>query len=301
MKPVLTVDSFYPKAKNLRQHFDSQFEDPKQPQGNRFVWDYWHVPNQYTLVRTPAYHYFPKALYQDFHSTLVQWGRENLGCHDISPTWLSYYVDGCKQELHSDVPHGPWAFVFSITPWQGRKFSGGETLILRPEVLDYWSNFSDGKDHEQSSFVEKVPAKFNRLVVFDPRFPHGVTEVRGTHDPREARLVMHGWFVNPRPYVVGGLSTREAQAGITEALIGLQEEMERSGELHGTLSFRLDITPSGQVKGFRWLTNTLVSLEHNPQSVKYFCKNITKVFSKVKFAKKARPSQMTIPLLFRNG
>lgn len=301
MKPLLTIDSFYSKAKNLRDHFDSQFKDPKSPQGNRFVWDYWHVPDQYTLMRTPAYHYFPEKIYQDFHSHLVQWGRENLGCHDISPTWLSYYVDGCKQELHSDVPHGPWAFVFSLTPWQQRRFSGGETLILRSQVLDYWSNFSDQQNHEQSSFVEKVSAKFNRLVVFDPRIPHGVTEVRGTKDPREARLVMHGWFVNPRPYVVGALSTREAQAGITEALVRLQEFMDSSGELHGTLSFRLMISKTGVVDSFRWLTNTLVSMEHRPNEIKKFCREIEKSFLRLNFPKKSRPSQMTIPLLFRNG
>lgn len=29
-------------------------------------------------------------------------------------------------------------------------------------------------------------------TVFDPRFPHGVREVRGTRDPLKARLVIHG-------------------------------------------------------------------------------------------------------------
>lgn len=42
------------------------------------------------------------------------------------------------QELHADNPHGPWAFVLSLTQWEGRPFSGGETLILQPHVLDYW-------------------------------------------------------------------------------------------------------------------------------------------------------------------
>src|SRR5206468_4646827 len=112
MKNCLTIDGFSPLADELRAVFEDRFGDSRGGDGSRFVWDFWYVPGQYRLVRTPAYHYFPSRLYRDFHSSLVQWGRENLGCHDISPPWLSYYVDGCRQDLHADVPHGPWAFVF---------------------------------------------------------------------------------------------------------------------------------------------------------------------------------------------
>ena len=49
-------------------------------------------------------------------------------------------------------------------------------------------------------------------TVFDPRIPHGVRQVTGTHDPREGRLVIHGWFVQPRPFVRGPLPTRALDA-----------------------------------------------------------------------------------------
>lgn len=52
----------------------------------------------------------------------------------------------------------------------------------------------------QVTFVEP---EFNRLTVFDPRLPHGVRPVRGTQDPREARLVLHGWFTEPTPFFTG--------------------------------------------------------------------------------------------------
>ena len=45
---------------------------------------------------------------------------------------------------------------------------------------------------ELQHLVTRVPSPFNRLTVFDPRFPHGVREVRGTRDPRKGRLVLHG-------------------------------------------------------------------------------------------------------------
>ena len=66
---------------------------------------------------------------------LGAWSSRNLGCTAITPPWLSYYVEGCEQKLHSDVPHGPWAFVFSLSP-RRPKFRGGETLLLI-QLIDY--------------------------------------------------------------------------------------------------------------------------------------------------------------------
>lgn len=84
-RDVLIVDDFSPEAPALRGVFDERFENPRSTRADRFVWDYWHVPGQYTAIRTPAWTYFPKAMYERFHRALVGWGRETLGCHDISP------------------------------------------------------------------------------------------------------------------------------------------------------------------------------------------------------------------------
>lgn len=45
---------------------------------------------------------------------------------------------------------------------------------------------------EHSDLVQLVPPLMGRLTVFDPRFPHGVRQVRGSRDPRKGRLVLHG-------------------------------------------------------------------------------------------------------------
>lgn len=108
--------------------------------------------------------------------------------------------DGCRQELHADVPHGPWAFVLSLTNWDERRFTGGETFILKPETLDYWRGFDASAVVERGSLVDTVPPLFNRLTVFDPRLPHGVSAVHGTRDPREGRLVLHGEEVVTTPH-----------------------------------------------------------------------------------------------------
>lgn len=290
--------NFYKKSKSLRGEFENNFKNPRETQSQRFVWDYWYFEDQYHLIRTPAFHYFSKKLYTDFHSTLVQWGRENLGCHDISPPWLSYYVDGCYQNLHSDVPHGPWAFVYSLTP-PNKKFKGGETLILKPQTLNYWSRFQDQTDHEYQSFVDRIPSGFNQLTVFDPRFPHGVTEVKGTRDPLQARLVMHGWFVEPRPYVVGGLSTAQVKSALSPQFKILENILANMGPLHGTLSLRLQVSISGRIQSCKLVSNTVLSLENNLSEEKTFNREIKKLFQHLQFPSARTSSMITIPLLFK--
>lgn len=298
MKHILKINSFFPRATELRRVFEERFEDPHSAAGERFVWDFWSVPDQYRMLRTPAYHYFPQQLYRDFHKRLVQWGRETLGCHDVSPPWLSYYVDGCRQGLHADVPHGPWAFVFSLSPKKIR-YHGGETLILKPETLNYWPAFSDARDRELSSFVDRIPSPFNQLTVFDPRFPHGVTEVRGTEDPLQARLVIHGWFVEPRPYVVGPLSTSQVQKTLDHALETLSQALPHFGALHGTVSFRLQVSRTGRVKAYSRLTDTLMSLESSNDQVRRLHVFLKSLFTSIEFPRARGESLVTIPLLFK--
>lgn len=73
--------------------------------------------------------------------------------------------------------------------WENREFTGGETMILKPHVLDYWRSFQPGIGLEEKHFLDLVEPRFNRLTVFDPRFPHGVRPVGGTRDPLKGRLV----------------------------------------------------------------------------------------------------------------
>ena len=78
---------------------------------------------------------------QGLRDALLEYGARNLGCAAITPVWLSYYTDGDEQELHCDVPHGAYAFVLSLTDWKHRRFTGGETVMLRDETLEHWKRF----------------------------------------------------------------------------------------------------------------------------------------------------------------
>lgn len=298
MKNYTVHQSFYPYYKKLREEFTGNFEDAGKTHQKRFVWDFWYDEDQYHLIRTPAFHYFSRKIYQDFHSHLVQWGRENLGCHDISPPWLSYYVDGCYQNLHADVPHGPWAFVYSLTPNQ-KEFRGGETLILKESTLNYWQKHTRNSNHEFGSFVDLIPSMMNQLIVFDPRFPHGVTEVKGSRDPLKSRLVLHGWFVNPRPYVVGGLTTAQVQKAVQPLFVDLSAVLKEIGLLDGALSIRLKVNRNGVVEEYKILTNTLISLEHAPADILYLQKQMRLLFRNLRFNAARKVSQITMPLVFK--
>jgi hypothetical protein len=261
---VRSVADFFAGAREMRAAFDERFATPRRGGRDRFVWDFWHVPNQYTYVRTFASSFFPSSLYARFVERLQSWGRETLGCSRILSPWLSYYVDGCRQELHTDVPHGPWAYVFSLTDWEGREFTGGETLLLEPWCLDYWRHYDPEASTEASSLLRLIPAHFNQLTVFDPRLPHGVRPVEGTRDPLRSRVVLHGWFEAPTlassPSVdaAGGARVaRETHAALMAALRDL-------GAVTGLMVVRLDLGVEGGIRDMAVLSDTLVSRVGDP-------------------------------------
>lgn len=299
-RDVLIVDGFAREANALRETFDTRFENPRGTAANRFVWDWWHVPGQYTALRTPAWTYFPKATYEAFHRRLVEWGRTTLGCHDVSPPWLSCYVEGCRQELHGDLPHGPWAFVFSLTPWKGRVFRGGETLLVRDEVLDFWADFTSVRGVEEPDLLRAIEPRMNRLTVFDPRIPHGVRRVEGTHDPRFGRLVIHGWFVQPRPFVEGPLRANALGQRIDDLVGGLGDVL---GDLPiaGLLSIGFSVDRRGEAHGVRVLSDTTrVPRMEEPARAKAV-RRIRAIIAAWRFGPQRAPSKVTLPLVFERG
>lgn len=299
VRTLHTVDGFHPAAKQLRAVFDQRFADPRGIAPDRFVWDMWHVPGQYTALRTPAYHYFPAPLWNDLEQHLVAFGRKTLGCHGISAAWLSCYVEGCEQLLHGDVPHGPFAFVYSLTPWERRVFTGGHTQLLRTEVLDWWHHVeSNAAVVEQAQLVQQVAPKFNRLTVFDPRIPHGVERVAGTMDPRQGRLVIHGWFLQPQPFVVGPLPSRQMAAAVGRIAGQLAPLLEGGLAVTGVCSVGFSVDVTGAVSQVKLLADTTrVSAPAEPQRRALVRKVLSAVRSQ-RFAAQRGASHVTLPLVF---
>jgi hypothetical protein len=299
-RAVVIVDRFAPEARALRATFDERFAEPRSTRADRFVWDWWHVPGQYTALRTPAWTYFPRRVYESFHRRLVAWGRETLGCHDISPPWLSLYIDGCRQELHGDLPHGPFAFVYSLTHWNRRTFAGGETLMLRDEVLDFWHDFRSVRAVEERELVRAIEPRFDRLTVFDPRIPHGVRAVTGTRDPREGRLVIHGWFVQPRPFVRGPLRTSTLGARVDELAAQLGAWI---GELPlaGVLALAFAVDRRGAVRDVRVLSDTTRVPHANERMRTQLVRRIRSSVAAWRFGSQRGASHVTLPIVFERS
>jgi hypothetical protein len=299
-RAFVIVDRFAAEARALRKTFDDRFEDPRSTRGDRFVWDWWHVPGQYTALRTPAWTYFPKKVYESFHRRLVAWGRARLGCHDISPPWLSLYIDGCRQELHGDLPHGPFAFVYSLTNWSTRVFAGGETLLVRDEVLDFWHDFRSVRAVEEAELIRAIEPKFDRLTVFDPRIPHGVRAVTGTRDPREGRLVIHGWFVQPRPFVEGPLRLRLLSSRVDELSSQLGGWLE-DVPLAGVLALAFTVDRRGSVRKLRVLSDTTRVPRAEERERVRLVRRIKQAIEDWRFGAQRGPSNVTLPIVFERG
>jgi hypothetical protein len=212
--------------------------------------------------------------------------------------------------MHTDSWHGPFAYVFSLTNWEARKFTGGETFILDTKVLDYWRRFDASKGLEESSLLTKVPALMNRLTIFDPRLPHGVRPVRGTQDPLEGRVVIHGWFTDQgTPFYTGSMAEEDATDTLNAALEPLYEYIgEECARVTGLLNVRIHVSgTSGQVTRIESIADTLVvdpdeiydgaSAEGLRQEI---MTAIHKHLSPVKFpaAADGGDSQITLPFIF---
>jgi hypothetical protein len=250
-------DRFFSGAQALRKKIETTFGNPLAASTERFCWDFWSIQDQYRLLRTPAEPFFGRPLFDPFMSHLLKWGRENLGCQMVSHPWLSAYVDGCHQNLHSDVPHGPFSFVFSLTPWKKRRFSGGETFVAKPKLLRYFEELDPSISDEQKNLISKIPPEFNRLTVFDPRFPHGVTPVHGVDNILESRMVIHGWFTEPRPMLDGALTFKKIMKPMDQFALEVMEDLSRTNT-NGLLSVRLHIEPDGRIKSIDILSGNLL-------------------------------------------
>jgi len=287
-------------SKDLRRSFDALFSDPREPNGKRFAFDPWVVrcgdgvklrdtqsndegenesstPGelrasdnqvQYSLKRAQLSHILDDGLYDDLIDSLTQLGR-SIGCSCITPPWISMYTDGDMQNFHTDSTHGPMAFVLSLSSNDdyGSKFTGGETVLLRSNILDYWRSFDDKRGLETPSIMRFLPPTFGRCIAFDPRIPHGVNKVCGSNDPRHSRIAIHGWFAAPETTFFDDLeeeseSKAEALEALDEALKPLIEALGTGeiGRVVGFLAVKVDFDEkSGSASQVTAVCDTLVA------------------------------------------
>lgn len=296
--PYHVVSDFFADAQVLRTGYESHFADPYQHGDQRQVWDYWHVPDSYTYLRTSPEKVLPRAALDAFYAGITSFARRSLGMDVVTWPHLSLYVEGCRQTLHNDSTNGAFGYVYSLTNWDSRLFTGGETLIFREE--DYWASGRFRQAGAGSAFYEKVPSRFNQLLVFDDRLIHGVPDVHGTTDPREGRLVLHGHLKCTGITVEGAL--REQGAGALaelEALVaGAQDYVAgHEGELHGFLTTAVRVGLDGVVASVAPLVQRVLH-PSGPVTELPFAAEFRRRLGELRFPALGATSHITVPLFF---
>ncbi len=289
---LLTSQSLEPIATKLRSYYDEHFEDPRQPDAGRFCWDPWYVnvgdgkkgetttmeeersftdivdgerkatdsQCQYSLKRIQANNFFDEDDFSDLVEDLTQLGR-SIGLAAITPPWISLYLNGDMQNLHTDAPHGPCAFVLSLC--RDGDFEGGETMLLRSQIMELWKGFDTSRGMETGDIMRYIPpTPMGRCIAFDPRIPHGVNKIVGNQDPRKGRIVIHGWFNEPEVCWFGPWPENQVQEMNEMLDIALQPLVATlgSGEIGrvcGYLACRIEIDEDGFVSDVVAVCDTL--------------------------------------------
>jgi hypothetical protein len=244
---LIVVDGFLPAelALEMRRDIDAHFANPKEHRpGTHQVWNYWHIPDSYTYLRTAPEKVIERGRIDAFHNALRDWSVALLGMANVSWPYLSLYVSGCRQNWHNDSVNGRFGFVYSLTRDE-RRTIGGETLV-RKEIDPFRAHLaSAGAGRE---FYRAIEPRFNRLIVFDDRLPHGVERVDGSMDPVEGRFVLHGHLRESGTMIAGALSEDMIAGPLMEVLRQIREEASAAAALYnGPLIMRLTIAAGGAV------------------------------------------------------
>jgi hypothetical protein len=297
----LVVDSFFDETRALRSAYERRFGERVPPfDPARFAWEYWHVPGQFAQHRAPARAVFPAELLMRFETRLLSWGARTLGLSTLGgPPWVSFVLHGDYQGLHRDTPNGVFAFTFGLSRPGRPRFTGGETLLARQELLDYWRHGGAREDTADQPLFEEVPSLFNRLVVFDARVPHGVRTVEGPRDPRDGRVAIQGWLAADGCVVQGAVVKGEADAAVRSSLRRLAKRALAGAA--GLVSIRLEMSASGKVKRSTELANTLVATGEAGAAPARVARTLRHALSKIRLHGARGPGVVVAPVHVLDG
>jgi hypothetical protein len=243
--PYMVIDDFMPAstAQAMRDAAEAHLGNPyRHTPDTHTDWDYWHVPGLYTYLRTRPGKVLGASLADAFATCLCDWSTSTLGLSTVTASYLSLYVDGCRQGQHNDSGNGRFAFVYSLTK-DHRMSTGGETLIWRED--DYFATRLH-RPGAGETFFTAIEPKFNRLVIFDDRMPHAVQLVEGNMDPLEGRLVIHGHLKEGGPVIVGPLPVADVLAAASRVARSLEAELGQALAIyHGPAIVRFTVGVDG--------------------------------------------------------
>lgn len=299
LAPYHAVPDFYADARALRADVERFFADSDKASAQHQVWNYRYLPDSCTCLRTLPEKVIERAKVERFVQRLSAFAWQNLGLSRVTWPYLSLYVEGCGQQIRSDTRNGAFSYVHSLTPWEQRRFSGGETQIFR-ELGDGASGRFRASG-AGASLYELVETRFNQLLVFDPRLIHGVPPLRGVADPLEGRLVLHGHLELAGVTAGGPLDAvfqRDGIGALGELLAQAQAGIEREpGRYHGFATYAINIVPSGEVHSVVRLVQRVLAHD-GPQRGVPALTGLAAQLAQLRFPRAEGPSRVVVPLRF---
>lgn len=292
------IDDFFPEARALRAGIDAHFAEPaKHKPESHQVWNYWHVPGLYTYLRTSPENVLPRALVERFLAKLRALALFRFGLGEVTWPYLSLYVAGCQQGLHNDSKNGRFGYVYSLTRWDERKFLGGETLIFKEQ--DYLGSAAITLPNAGLGLYELVPARFNRLLLFDDRLLHAVPRLEGTMVPQDGRIVMHGHISEGPVAATGALAQPAAAAVVEGAQAAIERCVQQAGAgLAGLVAVRLTLDGDGAVVKDEVLFDRLLPTERGAAAPDAAIAALREILRKLAFPKADGSSLVTVPVPF---
>ena len=298
--PVWVVDDFLPAelAAAMRQDIDAHFAEPGAHRADTHqVWNYWHVPELYTYLRTNPEKVIGRDHVASFVAALRAWSTAALGMGNVTWPYLSLYVAGCRQALHNDAVNGRVAFVYSLTG-NGRRTIGGETLVFR-EGDPFRARLAQASAGR--GFYDVIEPQFNRLVIFDDRLPHAVERVEGSMDPVEGRFVLHG-HLSESGTVNGALPVALVESAVSELLDGFGASCAARLALYqGPLVLRFVVSSRGTVETCDILVDRVVHPDIGHSEWEPLRTDLIQRLTALKFPRAAGSTTVIQPLAFTAG
>ena len=189
---------------------------------------------------------------------------------------------------------GVSAFVYSLTRDQ-RRTVGGETLVFREED-PFRSKLAEASAGRR--FYDTVAPKFNRLIVFDDRLPHGVERIEGSMDPVEGRFVLHGHLAETG-IIDGALPTEVVQEVLARLIADFDARyLAHIALYHGLVVLRFVVSPTGSIATCEILIDRVLHADPGHSEWEALRGEIVTRVKSLKFPSAEGETTVTLPFSF---
>jgi hypothetical protein len=181
---ALVVNDFLDKAQEMRLLLDRRFAAADSVQ----IWTYRFAPGSFSFLQMDPAALLPGDLLLAFAERLRAWSNATLGLSEVSVPVATAFIDGCNCVPLVRMNEAKFQYVFSLTRWSKREFSGGETILAKPS-LPPQNGFFGGINVDRLFGLD-----LNQLLIFEAHLAQGTRELRGARTPAQGSILLEGYI-----------------------------------------------------------------------------------------------------------